>query len=188
MKYSIACLILLTAFLSISVSSCKKGCTNAKAMNYNPDADQEDASCLFCDSIIVDTYSGYRDMDDSKSSSVHYRDMVLRSRAIGNLYKYEGNNCASAGLVSNCSDPRATTRNFAHIDFLLINLIEDTLVLNGQFRVSINGGDLRYFNLNNFTIPPYDSIIYSEHYYQECIQSSFASADFIDITSSFSYK
>ncbi|NQV53167.1 MAG: hypothetical protein HQ500_08280 [Flavobacteriales bacterium] len=51
-------LILLTTLLLLYFSSCKKkGCTDCNATNYNIEAEEEDASCVYANEDLLGVYS-----------------------------------------------------------------------------------------------------------------------------------
>src|SRR5687768_2902021 len=112
MKYFFTSLFLLI-LLSLAIGSCKKGCTNPSANNYNASADSDDASCRFCDSVIIDYEFLSAIRIDSRSSSLHYRDTVLGIEVHSALYKYAGNDCERLGKVIEC-DLSQTLHHFAY--------------------------------------------------------------------------
>lgn len=183
MRYS-ALLFFVLLFL-LFFSSCKKGCTNASALNYNASAKEDDASCLFCDSVSVFTYTSPQIIIDNNFPSQHYQQAVLRTTPAGNLYQYRGNNCKALGLAVDCNSFFSAS-TFAHIDFYLVNLVSDTLVVSGQFTISGNSLSEQRL-LNNFTIAPNDSVLYPEHFYLEC-ESPFTTPTFYSFTATFQYK
>jgi hypothetical protein len=42
----------ITAFLAFTISSCRKGCTDKNALNYNASAKADDQSCLYNGSVV----------------------------------------------------------------------------------------------------------------------------------------
>lgn len=188
MKYLSASLFLLS-FLWLTVSSCKKGCTNPHAVNYNASAKEEDASCLFCDSILVDSTSGIERYVDELSSSVYYQRNVLDSKESLTLYKYSGNDCQKLGIKSAC-DSNITIHNFGYVEVTLINKIQDTIILNGLFKILIGAASLPYpqINITDLNIPPYSSVIIASNYYLGCIQTNVAGINQNGLDYSFQYK
>jgi len=76
MKSKTNLLILLLAALSITFSSCKKelGCMDVTAMNYNPDAQKDDASCVYsqgCMDINAMNYDQEAQRDDASCVYSH---------------------------------------------------------------------------------------------------------------------
>ncbi len=182
---AILCLLVI---ITSGLSSCKKGCTNKSAINYDSTAKADDASCLFCDSVDVDEYSSSTFYTDNNSSSPHSGDSVIRVQVSGSLQDYIGNYCPALGLEGGC-DTLGTSFPFAHINIIVNNLTDDTLVLFAtSSSVFISGsGTTQLGAISQLQIPPYSSKV-SHTLYFDCVQASFASSSFSLSGRSFTYK
>src|SRR5688572_25912775 len=101
----------LLSVLSATVSSCKKGCTNETAINYNSSAKADDASCLFCDSVLIDN-SEQTNLWRDYTSGPNFGDTMFYTVLMINLYSHSGNNCSALGKEANC-DAQSSFQNFA---------------------------------------------------------------------------
>src|SRR5437879_3574990 len=120
MKYSALAFCFCLSALLVA-SSCKKGCLNKQAINYNSSAKVEDGSCWFCDSAVLDKYDTRTyAYDNQYPPDLFYDSIILYIKGKGNLYQYSGNHCAAIGYTSAC-DPGETIKNFAYINVTLQN-------------------------------------------------------------------
>lgn len=189
MRY-ISCALLLTIFLCTTVSSCKKGCTNPSALNYNNAAKEDDASCLFCDSVAVDIYDSYSLFRDENNTSIYHNENVLKVLVKGELLTYTGNNCKQLGFVSPCTTQNGVN-NFAYIGLEFENQVGDTLVVNGNLSLGISGSfnDDRYErDIVYMEIAPYSKLTVANDIYYPCVQSNGANFFLSSSYFSFNYK
>jgi hypothetical protein len=145
--------------LILSFNSCKKGCTNARAFNYEPSAKEDDASCMFCDSSVLFTREQQGYEDDDMWGSPHYQQYVLVGNMSATVYHYTGNACKQMGMVNTCnnSDPFS---GWAYVDFTLSNLTTDTMIVNTSVRLSDNTGNIKFDTvLTGLTIGPNSTVI-----------------------------
>jgi|ERR1043165_4517455 hypothetical protein len=171
----ITSILTIFAVSFLVLSSCKKGCTNAKAYNYDKNAKEEDASCLFCDSVTVGQFETTKLYTDNTSSSPHQSEQVLAVIITGELESYRGNSCVEHGFYMNC-DGQKQLGNFTHLSCKFTNLIGDTLVLTGNFRIRYLANDsVNEVEAIGLAIPPFSHFTAFEDKYYDCILSSSSS-------------
>jgi hypothetical protein len=186
MRSSFAFLLLLCLAL-FSLNSCKKGCTNPKAGNYDPSAKVEDASCIFCDSTLLDNYLESDLFRDNNYQSTHYNDYVLQANVVGGLYTYVGNNCAKLGLGGGCQSG-SFSNNYAYLSLIFSNTTNDTILVSGPFQLQVVGSEPISRTFHNLTIPPNGAVIDLANTYIPCIQIDFTQVSFSGYSLSFQYK
>lgn len=188
MRYGAASLLLMV-LLALSLHSCKKGCTNSSAFNYNPSAKEDDASCLFCDSVKVDNYAVLSQYTDNNSSSTHYQESVLQLRLTGSLLTYRGNHCANLQIRSGCDTLFSAFPNFAYLNRTFTNLTGDTILVSGTFSYGVTGGPFNpSTGISQFKIAPLADVVYGEVVYLDCVQADFASGSISLTGRSFQYR
>lgn len=152
--------ILITAACLVAMlfaGSCKRGCTNPSAANYDKTAKEEDASCLYCDSVNLGFLDNYNTYSDYTANSPHYGEYVLRVSYNTRFYSYSGNGCKKlAGLSGSCTSTDLV--NSASTIFFE-NQTNDTMKVNTWLTYySGSSPNLQLDTvLYNIIIPPYGS-------------------------------
>jgi hypothetical protein len=150
--YSLA----ITTLLMLSVvllPSCKKGCTDTKAYNYTSGAKEDDASCLYCDSVVKELPSfntNDRTYYDYYSGSPYYQSNVISIHTTGNLKRYNGNGCKRLGLGN------GDACNTIIVTATVTNLTSKTITINSSASMSGSSQAVEYY-FRNFTIDPFAS-------------------------------
>ena len=130
--------------------SCKRGCTDPKAINYVKGAKQDDASCLYCDSSIGSTGITVNNfIIDRNSSSSHFDQEVIQYTVSENQFAYSGNACQILGK-GNASCP--STLIFTGT---LTNMTNSNILLSGPFQINLFGSSSSSINyqFNSLYIP-----------------------------------
>ncbi len=71
--------IILPAIICFTLNSCKqKGCTDPNSLNYDIMADEDDGSCLYCESISTPIATRSEYLIDDYNTSIHYNENILR--------------------------------------------------------------------------------------------------------------
>jgi hypothetical protein len=71
--------IIFIAALCFVLNSCKqKGCMDPKSLNYDIMADEDDGTCLYCQSINTTIANRTEYLIDDFNSSIHYNQSILR--------------------------------------------------------------------------------------------------------------
>lgn len=178
--------LILHLFL-LPFSSCKKGCTNAGALNYSASAKEDDASCLFCDSIFVSTETGVTEWSDRDSLSPLINQVVMRSEVVTSIYHYSGNGCRQLGMKTACSDS-APIKNFGYATVSLKNLWADTLIVSGELYIHVSlRASTAHIYLSDFHIPPFATVTLPQPYYLSCLASDFVQP-YLNVYSDVSFK
>jgi hypothetical protein len=174
--------------LLLSFDSCKKGCTNPHALNYNPSAKEDDASCLSCDSSLVDSQNQNNSVEDFTSGSPHYGDYVLEAATIANVYRYGGNACKQAGLMNVCGNGNPFA-GLEYVDLVLTNNTSDTMLMSASVQIFNSGGGGQFDTvLTGITIAPYNYVTACKHVYLGCQSSSFFNTQVFFNSSTFHYR
>ncbi len=150
--------ILITATCLVAMlfaGSCKRGCTNPSAANYDKTAKEEDASCLYCDSANMGFLNDYYTFSDYTPNSTHYSEYVLKVSYNTVFYSYSGNGCTkllslSGGCANQDMINSSTNLNFE-------NQTNDTMLVSTWLTYySGSSGNLHFDTLlTNVTVPPY---------------------------------
>jgi hypothetical protein len=132
-KYAVFSLIF--GLVALSTVSCKKGCRDSTAYNYNHSAKVEDGSCLYCDSTKTISASGFLNVTDLNPSSSYFEQNVMNVTISGYAYSYSGNGC---NLIRHITNGDSTCEN-------VYNTI--TFANNTQSNMTISGSILlEYFS------------------------------------------
>jgi hypothetical protein len=124
-SYALWAIIIVTCMTT--VQSCKKGCTDAKAINYVPGVNHDDGSCLYCDSSVSMSYGGEYYAVDNTQGSPHNGQNVLEMLVYENTTVYTGNGCRQLGLGI-ATDSICNTATLLSI---LYNETPSTMVFSG---------------------------------------------------------
>ncbi len=177
--------ILFLCSLLLGTYSCKKGCTNPRAYNYNASAKEEDASCQFCDSSVLDEFNESYGITDYNSGQ-HPYETVLTINLQGNLMRYSGNACKLNGKTTDCN---GFFDAFTRIRPVLHNITSDTMLFSGNFYISVSGGNSsEQIFVNYVTIPPQGEYRLDNDILFNCIQTTSAQASVINQSFTFEYK
>lgn len=79
-------ILLATSSMILSLHSCKKGCTDPSATNYNEKARKEDNSCVYADDLAVP--STYNFVDANGNSTVSYTGQQIRLDMLSEMIDY----------------------------------------------------------------------------------------------------
>jgi hypothetical protein len=159
--------------LSLLLSSCKKGCTNPNADNYDPKAKEDDASCLSCDSTLIATQQQTNSTQDFTPGSPFYGNYVLTAVADFSVSQYRGNGCRQAGKVNICDNGSPFT-GFEAVNVTLYNNTQRTMQVSARIIVWDNVSSLIFdTTFADFVIPPSSFITPFENIPMGCITNSF---------------
>jgi hypothetical protein len=82
---------------AVCSQSCRKGCTDSTAFNYQHGAKVNDGSCLYCDSAMTVGASSSFFVEDQNSASQFPFEDVLGITLTSNIKTYNGNGCKLLG-------------------------------------------------------------------------------------------
>ena len=142
----------LTAMLFVGVlDSCKQGCKDKHAINYNSQAANEDGSCLYCDSSHTTDGGTMFAVDPGVAPAPYTNQNVLLFVASEKEFSTNGNGCKSLGLV---------TGQQCNVSLKLINLTNRNVNVNFNLFFEQNGFTLWQFNnqFGQIAIGPNDTI------------------------------
>lgn len=135
--------------------SCKKGCTDKKALNYMSAARDNDGTCLYCDSTLQQLDFNEQNIEDENSQSQFaFRDVLLlyvENRA----QIYTGNGCQKYNLGGSTSSSSCTP---ATTDGFLLNLTSQTIIFSGQIQIEFDNQEFITYNFNSVQIGPLDTL------------------------------
>ena len=86
---------LTVVLLTVFFESCKQGCKDNHAINYNTKAQNDDGSCLYCDSTRTTDGASIVGVDNTAPLTDKH---VLLLALSENEFGYNGNGCKSEGL------------------------------------------------------------------------------------------
>lgn len=146
------CLVLLCA---VFCQSCKKGCTNAKAYNYQSSAKQDDGSCLYCDSVKALGTTQSHSVEDVAPGSPYQYNYVVFLEVSSNFIQYNGNGCKLQGHDNASSQGLSST----FYTTLIQNQTSSTVTFSGTVQIfQYYIGNTVNFPLYNVIIPPNSSV------------------------------
>lgn len=138
----IAVVLVCTTYL---LSSCKQGCTDSKAFNYNSGAQQDDGSCMYCDSALETLSIGQTYIYDGDAGSPYQFSYVLAIEDRYSKANFTGNGCRALGIQGdqNC----VQGRNYV----TLHNLVSSNIRFSCDLTVSISSS-FGFTSTNNYPI------------------------------------
>ena len=98
MKQIAISIVLSIALLSLH--SCKEGCRDPKAMNYDSKATNDNASCLFCNDTTTLQYDLITVKDLINNSSPYYKHDIIQARVYSTTHTIAGNGCGAIGKTN----------------------------------------------------------------------------------------
>jgi hypothetical protein len=123
----------LLAFLVCGFHSCKKGCTNSGALNYNPSAKVDDAGCVFCNMNFLDSGIHIDWQRDERPTSYYYNTLVVKSTTTSELYQIAGNGCPHTN--DSACNSGSSFRTLKYTDLTLQNILADTMVISAKLKL-----------------------------------------------------
>ncbi|MDB5282180.1 MAG: hypothetical protein JWO06_1255 [Bacteroidota bacterium] len=141
-------LIALLVLILIGINSCKEGCKDVKALNYDRNAKTENGTCQYCDSTHVRsgaTAAGF-DFSNSQFLGQHVMDFVLSEDQFTKM----GNGCKDANI----------NRFGCNVSLLVINLTQYhvNFTYSVTFNANATGFLWQYVDSNAVTINPFDTL------------------------------
>lgn len=128
-------------FLSFSIllcTSCKReGCTNPDAVNYDVTADEDDGSCIVCNTETIDFSSKELPLVDKRTSSPYYNDTV----GIFHLYQY-----------LDVPNDKVCGREECYITMDLQNLVNQSMQVS--FIIETVTGPVNFYHSDNALVDP----------------------------------
>ncbi len=132
--------------------SCKKGCTNPSAYNYQKSANQENGTCLYCDSALNTGGSSYYNLMDYNTSSIYYYQNVLNLVVNSSIITYSGNGCNLLGH-NNTSGCYTT-----YYSAVFQNVTNSNVTFSGNIQIyQYSSSSMVYFQVSNISIAPFSS-------------------------------
>jgi len=153
LKYCLVTALVL--LLGLFGQSCKKGCTNPTALNYVRSAKVDDASCLYCDSVLITgNNSNQIAVADFNSASPYFEQNVIQLIVSNNFVQYNGNGCQLLGHTNNSATGTVSTYYTASIS----NETSSTVVFTGTIQIGVflsGSGEVFFdYSVSNVSIPP----------------------------------
>jgi hypothetical protein len=141
------CLLLLCL---MCCQSCKKGCTNVRAYNYQSSAKEDDGSCLYCDSAVTSGFGQSISVEDVTPGSPYQYNYVIFASVNSNYVVYNGNGCKLQGH-DNTGSGCSTTFYAATLQ----NQTTSTVTFSGTIQVfQYSLGSTVNYPVYNVIIPP----------------------------------
>lgn len=146
---------ILTVVVLLGSQSCKEGCTNPNAFNYDSKAKSDDASCMYCDTAWEPMGTSFDMISDNNPNSQFAFQSVLTLNTQSNIQVFSGNACTKYGFVSN-----AECNTFNH-QLLFTNLTNKTITFSGTVLINystFNGSASTSVPIPNMQIPPNQTV------------------------------
>ncbi|MCW3126882.1 MAG: hypothetical protein JWO03_2540 [Bacteroidetes bacterium] len=134
--------------------SCKKGCNNPKAFNFQANAKENDGTCLYCDSTRYTYTQSYTTIYDYTFGSPYQGQPVIAAMVNQDRIYYTGNGCKLLGKTNNNNG--AACSNFSYM-VILNNQIGRTITFSGDITVSPYSSSVLHYHASGLTLAPYGS-------------------------------
>jgi len=152
--------IILSAVICLTLNSCKqKGCTDPNSLNYDIMADEDDGSCLYCQSISTPVATRSEYLIDDYNPSIHYNENILRFDMTQHADTFNFFQCGTSACK---------------VDLKVTSLVNETMILN--YRIYSNSTVYLYSN-ETITITGHSTIdmgTIGTQSYTDCIPVTFA--------------
>ncbi len=155
-KQKVAFIAVVLVCATHLLSSCKQGCTDSKAFNYNSGAQQDDGSCMYCDSSLEILSTGQTYIYDGNAGSPYQFSYVVAIEDHYSKANFTGNGCRALGIQGDQICPQGC--NYV----TLYNLVSSNIRLSCDLTVSVSSSfgftATNNYTINNVLIPAGDSL------------------------------
>ncbi|MFN8285442.1 MAG: hypothetical protein U0V74_01745 [Chitinophagales bacterium] len=155
-KLKVLVIILIVGAIAM-LSACKQGCTDAKAMNFNASAKEDDGSCMYCDSSSQLLSNAQTYIYDGQQGSPYQFSYVMAIEDRFSEVSYNGNGCRAIGVVN---DPNCRQgRNY----LVLYNLVPTDIHITFDLTVTVSSSfgfnTVNTYSFTNISVPASDSLV-----------------------------
>ena len=138
--------VLFLSLLIIFCVSCKReGCTNPDAVNYDVTADEDDGSCIVCNTETIDFDNTDLPLVDKRTNSPYYNDTV----GVFHLFQY-----------LNVPNDKVCGREECYITMDLQNLVNETMQVS--FYIETVTGPVNFYYSGNALVEPLATFDFGE--------------------------
>ena len=125
MKFIFKCAIVLASSVLLFSSCHQRGCTDVKAVNYNVTADEDDGSCIVCDTMLSNLDSMTIYLKDKMPGSIHYNQNVARFFLDQNIFTPSDKACG---------------KEYSPVNLYIESLVNEKMYIN--YRISTVDGPI----------------------------------------------